>query len=44
MPGPACECKCVSKEVAEPEATPTPAKKTVSSTKKAPAKKKVVSV
>ena len=42
--GPACECKCVAKEVAEPEATPTPAKKTVSSTKKAPVKKKVVSV
>jgi hypothetical protein len=42
--GPACACKCVAKEVAEPEATPTPAKKAASSTKKAPAKKKVVSV
>jgi hypothetical protein len=44
VPAPACECKCVAKGVVEPEATPTPAKKTVSSTKKAPAKKKVVSV
>jgi hypothetical protein len=42
--GPACECKCVAKEVAEPEATPTPTKKAASSTKKAPVKKKVVSV
>lgn len=42
--GPACECKCVAKEVAEPEAAPTPAKKAAPSTKKAPVKKKVVSV
>ena len=39
--GPACECKCVAKEVAEPEA---PTKKAAPSTKKAPVKKKVVSV
>ena len=39
--GPACECKCVAKEVAEPEVTP---KKAAPSTKKAPVKKKVVSV
>ena len=39
--GPACECKCVAKEVAEPEAQ---TKKAAPSTKKAPVKKKVVSV
>ena len=39
--GPACECKCVAKEVAEPEA---PTKKAAPSIKKAPVKKKVVSV
>lgn len=42
--GPACECKCVAKEVTEPEATPTSTKKAAPSTKKAPVKKKVVSV
>ena len=41
VPGPACACKCVAKEVVEPEA---PTKKAAPSTKKAPAKKKVVSV
>src|SRR6056300_1056174 len=40
--GPACECKCSSPQPSEPVKAPAKPKTTTTATKKAPAKKKVV--